>query len=482
MREIFIEKNESLRRVAIKENGKLLECRIEEETNEPCVGEIYRGVIKNIVPAIRSAFVDIGYEKNAYMYLDDDINGHVKKGQEVLVEVVKEELNSKGAKIFPFVNIPGRYVVLCNKDSDIRFSQKIKNEEFKDHVRKELQGLIPIGAKIRTQGENVSLELVKQEMLDLYKEYEEVEREFKFSMKPKKIYGDSSIVSKILRDCVNNNTSIICVDNKEDYDTVEKYMNRKEDMNAKLQLYEGHRNLFDYYGMEREILALRNPNVHLKCGGSLVIEHTEAMYVIDVNSGKNTKASNMENTAFTTNSEAASEIARQIRLRNLGGIIIIDFIDMIKDDHKEKVIEILEDGFKGDKNKTVIYNPTELNLVQIARKRSGKTIYEYIEEPCKVCNGHGKKLKLSYITLLIHNEILKKDAESVVKDIYVEINSLYKEAIEEDLFGFLKEIEALDKNIYLNFVKEVEYFKVEPLIFHSQIENLKCYKVNLDNL
>ena len=119
-------------------------------------------------------------------------------------------------------------------------------------------------------------------------------------------------------------------------------MNRKEDMKAKLQLYDGHRNLFDYYGIEREILALRNPNVHLQCGGSLVIEHTEAMYVIDVNSGKNTKASNMENTAFITNSEAASEIARQIRLRNLSGIIIIDFIDMIHENHKEKIIELLE--------------------------------------------------------------------------------------------------------------------------------------------
>ncbi|MCI6278162.1 MAG: Rne/Rng family ribonuclease [Clostridium sp.] len=482
MREIFIEKNETLRRVAIKENGRLIECRIEEETNEPSVGDIYMGVVKNIVPAIKSAFVDIGHEKNAYMYLGDEINGYVKKGQEVLVEIIKEELNSKGAKVFPFINIPGRYVVLCNKDSDISFSQKIKDEDFKAATLQELQGLIPIGVKVRTQGENVSLDLVKQEILDLYKEYEAIERDFKFSMKPKKLYGDSSIVSKILRDCVSDDTSTIFVDSDEDYTTVERYMNRKEDMKSKLQLYEGHRNLFDYYGIEREILALRNPNVHLHCGGSLVIEHTEAMYVIDVNSGKNTKASNMENTAFMTNSEAASEIARQIRLRNLSGIIIIDFIDMNQDYHKEKIIEILEKGFRGDKNKTVIYKPTELNLVQIARKRNGKTIYDYMEEPCKVCSGHGKKLKLSYITLLIHNEVLKKDADNAVKDIYIEINSLYKEAIEEDLFTFLKEIEALDKNIYLNFVQEVEYFKVEPLIFHSQIENLKGYKVTLDNL
>lgn len=482
MREIFIEKDNSLRRIAIKEGEKLIECCIEEDTNEPLPGEIYKGIVKNIVPAIKCAFVDIGHSKNAYMYLSEDKDMSIKKGQEVLVEVVKEVIGTKGAKVVPIINLPGRYAVISNKNKDVSFSKKIENQDFKAKAVEELDGIIPLGIKIRTQGQYVPLPVIKAEVEELYSIYEEIDKGFKFALRPKRLYGENSLVYKILRDFVTDDTESIVVNSEKDYKIIDSYIDDKEDIKAKLKFYDGHRTLLDFYGVEKDILALRHPKVALPCGGSLIIESTEAMYVIDVNSGKNTKATTMEKTAFLTNSEAATEIARQIRLRNLSGIVVVDFIDMTEENHKKKVLKLLEEGFKGDKNKTVIYSPTELNLVQIARRRRGKTIYEYMEESCKECHGHGKKLKLDYITLLIRNDILKKDGDNSVKDMYIEINSIYKKAIEEDIVYFLKDIEALDKNIYLNFTEKVEYFKVEPLIFMNQVENVKKYRIDLDNL
>ena len=201
------------------------------------------------------------------------------------------------------------------------------------------------------------------------------------------------------------------------------------------------------------------------------------MYVIDVNSGKNTNHKNKEKTAYETNKNAAIEIARQIKIRNLGGIILVDFIDMYSQENKKKILEILKDEFKSDNQRAKIFPFTELGLVQITRYRKGKSIYEYIEENCLACNGHGKRLKLSYINLLLRNEILKKNGEGKIKDFHIEINSIYEKDIRGNIFEFLKEIGALDLNIYLNFQESKDFYKVEPLIFKNQIESVKEYLV-----
>ena len=184
------------------------------------------------------------------------------------------------------------------------------------------------------------------------------------------------------------------MDSEEDYDYIKNFSNNIIDTKISIKLHEESRSLFNYYGIEREILSLRNNKVGLNCGGYIVIDKTEAMYVVDVNSGKNVKNTSMEKTAFTTNFQAAEEIVRQIRLRNLSGIIVIDFIDMDSEENREKVLDKLNEGFVDDKNKTVIYPFTELNLVQIARRRSGKSIYEYIEEDCGTCTWKRKKNKI----------------------------------------------------------------------------------------
>ncbi len=480
MRNIFIERRNNLLRVAIKENEKLIECFIEEETSEPLPGEIYRGVVKNIVPAIKCAFIDIGHKKNAYMYIDNRFkNTSIKKGQEVLVEVIKEELGDKGAKVNNGISIPGRYCVITTLDDRISFSKKIEDKEFKSKVLSSISAPKDIGVKIRTNAQFVGIEMIDSEILELYAIYEDIKKMYNYSISPKKLYGDESIINKILRDCITLDTEKITVDSKKDAETIKKYIEDKKDICLKLELYDGYRTMFDYYGIEKEILALRNHRVNLPCGGHIVIDRTEAMYVVDVNSGKNVSGKNLDKTAYITNMQAAEEIATQIRLRNLSGIIIIDFIDMKENSCKADIIRILEKGFEGDKNKTVIYPFTELNLVQIARRRKGKNIYEYIEEPCKACKGYGKKLKFSYITVLIKNEILKVDSENNIKDIYIEINDIYKDYISDNLFEFIKSIDAFNKNIYLNYVTTVEYFNVEPLIFANQIENVKKYKIEI---
>ena len=332
-----------------------------------------------------------------------------------------------------------------------------------------------LGVTVRTKAQSASIFEIQEEIEELYRNYKEVIREGKFSLNPKRLLGKGDLINKIIRDDIDAYTSSIIVDSIEDYERIKDSISNSEYL--KVILYDDARSLFDYYGIEKEILSLRNNRVNLNCGGDIVIEKTEAMYVIDVNSGKNTNHKNKEKTAYETNKNAAIEIARQIKIRNLGGIILVDFIDMYSQENKKKILEILKDEFKSDSQRAKIFPFTELGLVQITRYRKGKSIYEYIEENCLACNGHGKRLKLSYINLLLRNEILKKNGEGKIKDFHIEINSIYEKDIRGNIFEFLKEIGALDLNIYLNFQESKDFYKVEPLIFKNQIESVKEYLV-----
>ena len=475
MVDIYIERREKNLRVAIKENNTLKECYIDEEKEEPSLGEIYKGVVKKIVPGLKSAFIDIGYKKQAYMIIDSK-HKDLKCGDELVLEVIKESVGSKGAKVTPSFSLPGRYVVLESGDASLVISKKIEDENLKMFFRNNIK---TNGVKVivRTKSQFVHLEDIQKEIDDLYAIYEEILRQGKYSLKPKKLYGDEDFISKLIRDKISDTTQNILVDSKEDYKRLEKFINDNNIKDLAITLFEDGRSLFDFYGIEKEILSLRNNKVALKCGGSIIIEKTEAMHVIDVNSGKNINGKNIEKTAKETNLEAAKEIAKQIKLRNLGGIIVVDFIDMYKDENKKEVIHALKEEFKDDKNKTKIFNFTELNIVQISRARFGKSIYEYIEENCTTCSGHGKRLKLSYIYLLIRNEILKKNGLGKIKDFHIEINKIYEKDIRDNIFEFLKEVDGLNLNIYLEFKETYDFYKVEALIFKNQIDNVKEYLV-----
>lgn len=434
MKEIFIERQKQILRIAIKEDNKLKECFIEEEIDEPMPGQIYKGKVQNIVPAIKSAFIDIGYEKNCYMYLDSKFNNtKLKKNEDIIVEVMKEDIGNKGAKVTNAFSIAGRYVVLETLHKDVKFSKKLYEEEIKSHIKENINKPEDVGITVRTNAASASIEHINEEIDKLYEIYKSILKDSRYSLKPKLLYSDEGIIDRILRDNLDENTHKIVVDNKKDYDYINEFIKNQTDIKTSIEIYEAARTLLSFEGIEKEIEKLRNNKVFLKCGGYIIIDKTEAMYVIDVNSGKNIKNNSMRDTVLKTNLEAAEEIARQIILRNLSGIILVDFIDMDNQEDKVAVMQALTTGFEKDKNKTVIYPFTELNLVQIARRRRGKTIYEYMEESCSSCKGRGKRFRLSYLNQCMRNEVLKIDREQGIQDIYIELGKSYKKEVMDDL-------------------------------------------------
>lgn len=478
MREIFIERRDKILRIAIKDNNRLSDCFMEEESNEAFPGQIYKGIVKNVLPGIKSAFIDIGLDKNAYMYIDNKLgNTNIKKGDEVIVEVVKEELGGKGAKVTNKFTIAGRYSVITTSNKDITLSSKIKDESKRQVLLENTIKPDDIGVMIRTNACEAEFSSINEEIDRLHQLYKGIVTEAGYRRKPGLLYTDEGVLDRMLRDNISKNTKRIIVDSCEDYNHVVDFLDNRSEISVKPELYNEHRTLFDFYGIEKELLSLRNNRVGLSCGGYIVIDKTEAMYVIDVNSGKNVGNDNLNKTVEITNLQAAAEIPLQVRLRNLSGIIIVDFIDITDEAIKERVIHTLQKGFEDDKNKTIIYPFTELNLVQIARRRRGKTIYEYMEEECGECNGRGRRLRLDYLKLLLKNDILRADAESNIKDIYIQLNTIYKDKVENSIEEFVRDIGGKEKRLYLRFGENIEYFKLEPLIFESQVKKVEKYKV-----
>ena len=475
MKEFFIERDETLLRIAIKHKGSLSECFVEENSNKPKMGEIYKARIKNIVPAINSIFLDIGLEKEAYMYLSNEIKSQgMKKGDELLVEIIKEQVGNKGAKVSKNISMPGMFMVITLGGSGITFSKRISSSEEKERILKVIDDIDGYGITVRTEAIHAGEEDLLKEKNKLLLEIETIIRKLKFSTNIGKVYGDNIILNKVIMENVEPNCRII-TNSDEDLKEVELILKNNKDI--KIEKYNGTRSLFDFYGIEKEILKLRHKKVALSCGGNIVIDKTEAMYVIDINTSKNIKERSFDKTILETNLEAAKEIGKQIRLRNLAGIIVIDFIDMRDFSQKSLVMKALKESLKDDKGNVKIFPFTDLDLVQIARKRRGKSIYEYIEEGCKRCNSEGFVLKLSYIERLIKNEIIKAEEESSINSFYIELDRNYEEIVKEDKFSFIKNINAIEKEIYLNFVDGIEGYKVEPLIFNSQKENVKKYLV-----
>ncbi len=423
MREIFVEKRESLIRIAVKEDGELMECLVEEDSIEPQIGEVYKARVKNIIPGINSVFLDIGLEKEAYMYYSEELRRlGIKKGQDLLVEVLKESLGNKGAKVSNKVTVLGKFIVLTIGDEGITLSKRISDVEQKRRLTTLITPIRGIGIVFRTEAEFATDEELKEELEYLLNKRDEMERKLKYSKSIGKVKSNS-LITRFFEELSNKKTKVI-VDSLEFLELIKSLINDKE--NFEFNLYEGR---------------------------------------------------DFNKTIMQTNLEAAKEVGRQIRLRNLSGIIVVDFIDMRDEKQKIPVLKELKKSLEADKGNVKIFSFTELDLIQISRKRRGKSIYEYLEEPCIKCKSNGFLLKLSYIETLIRNEIIKCSNENSIKDFYIEIDKNYEENVKGDLFKFLKSIDGLDKEIYLNFVNDIEGYKVEPLIFSNQKENYQKYKI-----
>lgn len=417
-------------RIALIENGTIAELYIERSREKGIVGNIYKGRVIRVLPGMQAAFVDIGLEKAAFLYVADvfdaieeyeslldsgnkkeeesrvvqESNGHpefrplhpiedlLQEGQELLVQISKEPLGTKGARITSHISLPGRHLVYMPTVDHIGISRRIEDEEERERLREVVERLkLPgSGYIVRTVSEGKSEEDLLADIQYLSKLWDEISKRKDKAAVPSLLHSDLDVVQKVVRDIVTEQVDKIIVDSKPDHDRIVQFISTfAPKMKYAIELYDEEEPIFDNYGLEVEISRALGRKVWLKSGGYIIIEQTEALTAIDVNTGRFVGKHNLEDTILKTNLEAVKEIAYQLRLRNIGGIIIIDFIDMEKEVNREKVFGALEEALKADKSKTNILKISELGLVEMTRKRVRESIGRMMCEPCTYCEGRG---------------------------------------------------------------------------------------------
>ncbi len=390
MKEIIInidkQKNKT---IMLVENGNLIEKYIENSEIKRLEGNIYIGKIQNVLQGMQAAFVDIGEEKNTFIHLKDmlpkldtktedpeeiiqksNIKEIAKPGMTVLVQVKRDSTNKKGARVSTHINLPGRFSVYMPNTNFITISQKIEDEKERQRLMEIVQKNAPKNAGIilRTSSIGKSEAEIVQDIKNLEKEWNKIKTSYKKSEEkaPTILYKNSGIVKRILIDLIDQNVGSITVNNKKQYEEIKSIL---QEINPKIELIlKTQESILDMYDLGTQLEKLNNRKIWLKCGGFITIDKTEALTAIDVNSGKYIGTKNLEQTVYTVNKEASIEIAKQLRLRDIGGIVIIDYIDMKEEEHKHKIIEVLKENLKKDRSKTQIIGFTQLNLLEMTRK------------------------------------------------------------------------------------------------------------------
>lgn len=428
MKKIVIESLISSQKTAILEEDRLTEIFIEDNKKNKTVSNIYRGIVKKVLPGIEACFIDVGFEKLAYLQLKKDTN--IKAGQEILVQINKEEIGSKGAKLNLEISLAGRYLVYIPSNDRITMSNKIRDEKERFRLKKIAKSISKdnSGLIIRTEAVGCSKEDLENDINELHIKYENILKEYKLGMGPKLLYKELDFSSKYIKDNINEDIELIVVNNKDKYDELKDILkNIKKEYIEKLKLEE-NKDIFDLYKVDSQIEKALNKKVWLKSGGYLIIEKTEALTVIDVNTGKFTGNLKLEDTVYQTNIEAAIEIARQLKLRDIGGIIIIDFIDMHKDKHKKELLKILDDEMSKDKRKYEVLGITRLGLVEVARRREKDSLAKYYLEECNECKNTGFIKSINSVIDNIEKEIIRIKEHTTYKNITIKTSSyIYKE-------------------------------------------------------
>lgn len=414
-REILVQVAEAETKVAVLEDGHLAEIYVERGPEQRLVGNIYKGVVKNVLPGMQAAFVDIGLEKNAFLFVDDalpyqkkdepatdeiiaketpNICDLVKEGQEIVVQIAKEPIGTKGARVTTQLSLPGRNLVLMPMVDYIGISRRIEDEIERERLKTVLGEIKPqnVGLIVRTVAEGVSAEEFQEELNSLLVMWERLEQKSKKAGAPTLLHRDLELVQRILRDVFNNDFQRLSVNCQTVLEKVEEYLDLFDPrLKCKVMLSDTV-DLFAKYAIEQEIAQALKRKVWLKSGGYLVIDETEALTAIDVNTGKFVGSTNLSDTILKTNEEAAREIARQIRLRNIGGIIIMDFIDMAEETHQARVLQILEEELKKDKVRAHVLGITSLGLIEMTRKKVRQSLSCTMEKTCPCCEGKGRVL------------------------------------------------------------------------------------------
>lgn len=459
-------------RVAVLENGVLQELIIERQRKRDIVGNLYRGEVCRVMPGIQAAFVEIGIDRAGFLHASDVlINGEtpsdekgierfLQQGQQVVVQVLKAPIGTKGPRLTMSLSIPSRYQVFLPYSEKLALSQQLEDESERERllacmeVFKE-QGYTG-GYIARTASEGVSADSIRADMLFLNKLWEVISLQIK-EVPLGLIYEDLPLALRILRDWYQSSVSKIVIDSKTNFDRMidfsTKFMPEVEPL---LELYKGGRPLFDMYSIESDIKAALERKVSLKSGGHLVFDQTEAMTTVDVNTGSYLGRSNQEQTVFKTNMEAAQATARQLRLRNLGGIIIIDFIDMQDEGHKESVLNALEKAMNNDHAKYTISNVSELGLVEMTRKRTRESLERVMCEPCSICSGAGMVRTPETTCYEIFREIIRDARQYEAKELLVLASNEVVEMLLDEESTTLADLESF-VGIRIRFRAENQY-------------------------
>ena len=419
--EILINSTEYEKRLAMLEDDKLVELQVERPDTERMVGDIYKAKIKTVLPGMQAAFVDIGMEKAAYLHasdvgkdyggrsydseeLDDDdapvqvvrktrragIETVLKKNQDILVQVIKEPISTKGPRVATEISIPGRFLVLVPDDDHIRISKRITDWGEKRRLKKVVAPLRPegFGLIVRTEAEGISETDFAADIKRLQKLWAKLKRKADTLSAPSLIHKEADMMVSMIRDVFTDDVSRVLVDNRDDYKKVIQFARQvAPHLKDRVQLYKGQQPLFDMYNLETEIDKMLSRKVWIKKGAYIVIDQTEAMVTIDVNTGRFVGGKDQEQTIFETNLQAAREIARQIRLRDIGGLLICDFIDMYSRDNRRRLYEEFKRAFARDRAKRGINPVTEFGLIEMTRERVRPSHMHTLSEPCPHCSG-----------------------------------------------------------------------------------------------
>ncbi len=482
--EILINVTPRETRVALVENGVLQEIFIERTARLGLVGNIYKGRVCRVLPGMQAAFVDIGLERAAFLHASDiisrnpenadaaeqvtsSINELLKEGQELTVQVVKDPLGTKGARLTTQITIPSRYLVFIPRVENVGISQKIEDEDERIRLRDIIQLFMSeqdVGGYIaRTAAEGAGPDAIRTDMMFLRKLWESIEEREAVAPPSSVVYEDLPLSIRIMRDLLDDQIEKIRIDSRESHQRLQQFAGKfMPDLKVQIEYYPGERPIFDLYGIDDEIQKALERKVQLKSGGHLVIDQTEAMTTIDVNTGGYVGHRNLEETIFKTNLEAAQTIARQLRLRNLGGIIIVDFIDMLQDEHKRQVLRAFEKYLDKDHAKTHITEVSSLGLVEMTRKRIRESLEHILCEECPTCGGRASLKTPETVCYEIFREILREARQFDAQQLLVLASQEVVDLLLDEESDSLAELEA--------FIGKPIKYQVEDLYTQEQYD------------
>jgi len=439
--EIFVNVAPRETRAALVESGALQEIHIERASRRGLVGNLYKGTVSRVLPGMQAAFIDVGLERTAFLHVADialarpddtivslpaveDIRRLVSQGDQILVQVVKDPIGSKGARLTTFIALPSRFLVYMPRGEGVGVSTRIEDETERQRLKAAVASVtgtdVPGGLIVRTAAQGASLEALREDMTYLDKLWRHVRAAAAEAPPGQMVHEDLPLALRVLRDELARGATRVVVDSPREHARMLEFAAAfLPDGVARIELYTGPRPLFDLQGIEEEVSRALDRKVPLKSGGHLIFDQTEAMTTIDVNTGAYVGHRNLEETIFRTNLEAAVAIARQLRLRNLGGIIIIDFIDMLDETHRRQVLAALERGLAPDRAQTHIASLSPLGLVEMTRKRTRESLEHLMCAPCPTCQGRGFVRTAETMCQDIFREIVRQSRQFASRELLI---------------------------------------------------------------